>query len=100
MIANFIQYLRPNGRQKAIGMDVANDLQPQLDAIKAAGCRLECEVLMTGTVSLTIFHCESEEDIDIELVANGPDVPHAVDSLIRRFENATKAATAAGSDDG
>ena len=83
---NWIQYMMPNGQRKKVEFDVADDLQPQLDAIESAGCRLECEVLSTGEVSLTIFHIESEEDVGIELSDNGPDVPAAVDRLIRTFQ--------------
>jgi len=61
------------------------DLRPRLDAIKVAGLRLECEVLTTGEVSLTITDPE-EGDFDSEVVANGPGVPSAIDRLIRRFD--------------
>ncbi len=81
----WIQYMLPDGHQKHIERDVADDLQPQLDAIAEAGCRLECEVSITGEVSFTIFDPESEEDVCIELVENGPKVPAAVDKLIRGF---------------
>ncbi len=83
--AHFTQFMLPDGRQKQVEMDVADDLAANLAAIDAAGARLECEILTTGQVSLTIFDPESETDYDIELVTNGPEVPKAVDRLIRRF---------------
>ena len=82
----FTQYLRPDGRQKSVTMHVADDLCSQYEAIKEVGARLECEVLMTEEVSLTIFDPSSEDDFDMELEQNGPDVPAAVDRLIRRFK--------------
>lgn len=83
--AEFTQYLRPNGTPKPVTINIADDLSGHLDAIGKVGARLECEVLTTGEVSLTIFDPELEQDFDIELVPNGPGVPDAVDRLIRRF---------------
>ena len=82
----FTQYLLPDGHQKSVTMHVADDLLPQYEAIKDLGLRLECEVLTTGAVSLTIFDPPTEDDFDIELEQNGPAIPAAVDRLIRRFK--------------
>ncbi len=86
MIAvQFTQYLRPDGRTKLITLSVADDLFANVEAIKNIGARLECEVLMNGIVSLTICDPDEGDDFDIRLTANGPDVPKAVDDLIRQF---------------
>ena len=85
MIANFVQYLRPNGRKKLVTFEVDNDLKDQLDAIDAAGMRLTAEVLTTGQVSFMIEH-PKHGDFDGRIVANGPGVPGAVNGLIRRFD--------------
>ncbi len=69
-------------------MHVADDLSPQYEAMKDAGARLECEVLTTGVVSLTVFDPSGENDFDIELEQNGRGIPAAVDRLIRRFKQA------------
>ena len=82
---HWTQYLLPHGRQKAVEFDVDDDLAPQLAKIKEAGCRLECEILTTGQVSLTVFDPETEEDRDIVLCRNGPGVVLAIEKLIRRF---------------
>jgi hypothetical protein len=46
----------------------------------------ECEVLMTGHVSLTACWRmpEGDNDIEIEVVSNGPAVEDAVDRLVTR----------------
>ncbi len=82
--AEFTQYLLPDGRQKQATFEIADDLQSHLTTIEAVGARLECEVLTTGAVSLTVTS-EDGNDFDIELVPNGPEVPAAVDRLVRRF---------------
>jgi hypothetical protein len=88
MIAKFTQYLRPDGRQVEAEFKVADDLAEQLALIQSAGANLTAEVLMTGIVSFTISDVDSD-DFDIELVPNGPEVPLAIDRLIRRFNLAS-----------
>ena len=85
--ANFIQYLRPNGKTKFVTIDVEDALSVQLEQISAAGLTLTCEELMSEVVSLTIS--TDEDDYDIELEQNGPGIPAAVDRLIRRFDTAS-----------
>ena len=79
----FIQYLRPAGRQKEMLINRPPSIVAKAEEIWAAGYRLEAEVLMSGLVSLTIS--DGEEDMAIELVANGPEVPKAVDRMISEF---------------
>lgn len=88
MIAKFTQYLRPNGRQVETECKVADDLAEQLNLIQTAGAKLTAEVLMTGIVSFTISDFDSD-DFDMELAPNGPEVPLAIDRLIRRFDLAS-----------
>jgi len=85
IIAKFTQYIRPNGREVSIEIEVADDLEDQLHAIRSAGAELTAEVLTTGEVSLTIEEPDCG-DWDCIVVSNGPDVVSAVDSLIRRFD--------------
>ena len=50
-----------------------------------AGFQFECEMLSDyKTVSLTI--ADDDEDLAIEVVPNGPDVPPAVDHLVMNFD--------------
>lgn len=81
----FTQYLMPDGRIRQIAIDRPKDIcDKALDIIKA-GYRFEAEMLRTGEISLTIFCIADEEDVDIEVIPNGPEVPLAVDRLITRF---------------
>ncbi len=86
MEVEFTQYLMPNGRQVKVTININDNLAEQVSLIRAAGVRLTTEVLRTGQVSFAIEHSEGG-DFDSELVANGPDVPIAVDRLIRRFDS-------------
>ncbi len=85
VVAKLTQFLLPDGRKKPVECDVPDDLAPQLDAMKNAGAELEAEVLRGGTVSLTVVH-EEHGDFDGEVTPNGPDVPKALERLIRRFD--------------
>lgn len=77
---NFIQYMRPDGRAKSVTIGRSPEIEDKARALALAGYRLECEVLLTEEVSLTV---ESEEaTIAIEVIPNGPGVPDAVDRLI------------------
>ena len=80
----FIQYLRPDGRQVEMFIQgMSPGIVAKAEEIWAAGYRLEAEVLMSGLVSLTIS--DGEEDVAVELIANGPEVPKAVDRMISEF---------------
>ena len=79
---SFTQYLRPDGRQIQISIERSEAISRKAEALIEGGHSFECEELMTGHVSLTVVY--DGDDIDIEVVPNGPKVPPAVDRLIER----------------
>ena len=84
----FTQYLMPNGRKVAVTIARPKEIYDKaMDIIKAGYC-FEVELLTTGHVSMTIT--DNDDDHDIEVVDNGPEVPMAVDRMITRFHR-TKA---------
>ena len=86
MSIHFTQYLRPDGRPKSVHINRPQEIETKAKQIFKAGFSFECEHLSTGDVSLTIVNKAKEEDVAIEIVPNGPDVPKAVDKLIMEFE--------------
>jgi hypothetical protein len=50
-----------------------------------AGYWFEVEELTTGEASFTIRDLNKDVDVDSEVIANGPEVPAAVDRMIERF---------------
>jgi len=52
--------------------------------MKKAGCRFEAEILCNGLVSVTIFDPSKEEDIDISITRNGPEVIHGMIAMLKR----------------
>jgi len=78
----FTQYLLPDGRTRRATFSVIGKTAVDAKAVLDKGLRFECEILTTSEVSLTVFDPETEEDIAIEIVANGPGVPDAVDRLV------------------
>ncbi len=79
----FTQYLRPNGRPVPVSIDRPAEVSDLAQRIIDAGYRFEAEELTTGHASFTIAGPEGDEDI--ELCMNGPKVPEAVDTLVKRF---------------
>ena len=86
----FTQYLLPDGRKKIIHILRPDHIAAYAQHIEADGHRFECEILRTGEVSLTIHHIDDEEDRDIEVVPNGPEIPKAIDRMIERYWIATR----------
>lgn len=78
----FTQYVRPFGGRRATTILRPAHIASAADRVIAAGYRFECEELTTGEVSLTIAN--DNGDFDIEVCANGPGVPNAVDRLVIR----------------
>lgn len=85
----FTQYLRPDGRKRAEVIDMPPDIEALADQFMASGGWYECEVLGTGHVSLTacMNRPDGDNDIAIELCANGPPVVEAVEKLVRKSVN-------------
>jgi hypothetical protein len=80
----FTQFLRPYGRQKLIKIDRSNEIEKIAEIFIGHGGWFECEVLSDGDVSLTACfkRRNGDNDIAIEIVPNGPEVPLAVDKLL------------------
>jgi hypothetical protein len=80
----FTQFMRPDGRRRATGIDVADDVAGKARKLIADGLTFECEVLVTGEASFTITD-PSEGDLDIRVVPNGPGVREAIEEMVRQF---------------
>lgn len=90
----FTQFDLPNGRRRAASFSRPSGTAQIAAELIADGHEFHCEVLSTGVVSLTCFNHATCEDIAIELCANGPEVPAAVDRLIRAAKEEAAAPTA------
>lgn len=81
----FTQYLRPDGRKTPVEIDRPPEIEEMAQKFIADGGYFECEETRTGHASLTAGHPAYEQgDLAIEVVLNGPDVPDAVDRLVRK----------------
>lgn len=79
----FTQYMLPDGRTEPVTIDRPEDIGSMAGKILESGKhRFECEILTTNQVSVTCFDIEEEEDIAIEISANGPAVLAAIDKMI------------------
>lgn len=81
----FTQYSLPDGRQSTVLYKPDPSVGRLAGAIlKRGGFRFECEILTTGEVSLTCHDTKRQEDIAIQVCANGPGIHDAVDRMIRQ----------------
>ena len=85
MIIPFTQYMMPDGRKKKGEIDRPDSIGQKAADIIAHGYRFEIEMLSTSFISMTIFNIKTEEDDEIQVVSNGPEVPIALDRMIERF---------------
>jgi hypothetical protein len=84
--AKFTQFLMPDGDQKAIEIDMPDGVREQYDAIHAADCRLTTEMLRTEAIAIYITDREAEDDFFCKVIPNGPEVPKAIEKMIREFD--------------
>lgn len=80
----FTQYKLPDGRAVHVGIARPADIAEKAREIIDAGYRFECEIMIDGECSFTIT--DDDGDHAIEVCANGPEVPKAVDRLIANFQ--------------
>lgn len=85
MAIKFTQYLRPNGRTKVIEIERPSEIEALAQGLLKQGYVFEIEELQTGEVSMSIedHSKEDPEVIAMEICPNGPEVPNAVDKMIR-----------------
>ena len=89
---NFRQYLMPDGRTKDISIDRPEEIEEMAGLVVHRGGRFEIEMLSVNRdggdeISVTCVH--EDMDIAIELCLNGPEVPEAVDKVVRAAYEAT-----------
>jgi len=77
------QFLRPDGRQQPTSCVIADDLAEKVKVISDAGLRFTAEVIGPN-VSFCIEN--GEEDLAMEIVANGLGVREAVEKMIHEFK--------------
>lgn len=56
MLIQITQYLRPNGKQKRLLLDIPEEYRKQYDLILACECCITCEQLTTGQAVQYITH--------------------------------------------
>lgn len=79
----FTQYLRPDGRKKAVEIDRPPEIEAKARELIAAGYKFEIEELTTGEISMTCeWRDEEQPTLAIKICANGPAVLDAVDRLV------------------
>lgn len=89
----FTQYLRPNGRRREESIERPAEILALAKELLEWGYHFEIEELQDGTVSMDCSHPRDENGpIAIEMCPNGPDVPGAVDRLVKTAHRLAKKA--------
>jgi hypothetical protein len=82
MTIEVTQYMRPDGRRVLNYVDIDDACRQSYESVCARGWNVAAELLTTGHVSVTV---ETEgEDIEIDVVENGPAVIAALESIIAK----------------
>jgi len=86
MAIDFTQFLLPRGERRKTSIERPAEIEALADKFIAVGGWFECEVLTTGHASLTacMDRDDGDNDIEIEVVPNGPGIGEAVDRLVQR----------------
>lgn len=88
MVVELTQFLLPKGERREQTCIVSDTLQTKYQALRASGCRMTCEVLRNGMVSLAVEHPDFGDYLN-EVCKNesGPNCPPAaLEKLIGRFD--------------
>ena len=75
------QYLMPNGRVRECTTKISDNVKDLYEEMLQSGCWFEAEMLTTGEISVTIS--DGEEDIDIRVINNGPEVQNALVEMLK-----------------
>lgn len=79
-----IQFLMPHGERRETSTNLPVSCRELFNDMTRAGCRFEAEMLTTLQVSITISNPQDEEDIDISVTLNGPDVQAGMIAMLER----------------
>lgn len=82
--AEVLQFLMPNGMRKLTSTELPIETKAAYEDMLQSGCRFEAEVLRSGQVSITISDPVKEEDVDISLTGNGPEVQRGMVEMLQR----------------
>ncbi len=78
------QFMRPDGRRKAISLVIPDDCQAKVKEFQACGCEITCEQMMDGRAVQYISH--DEGDFALEISSSGKDADAALLKMIRAFD--------------
>jgi hypothetical protein len=82
MTVKVTQYMRPDGRTVVMETDINDAFDAPYRVICMRGWNLAAEHLTTGEISITVEDRAAEEDVVIEVVPNGPEVPRAIERCL------------------
>lgn len=77
----FVQFLLPHGEQRHTTIDMPDEVAVFGGELREAGYRFEIEVLRTGHIHADV--CDDEGQLASEVCSNGPEVPVAIERMIR-----------------
>jgi hypothetical protein len=85
----FTQFVFPHGRKKAVFIDMPHEIESMAERIVAAGFNFEIECF-PDTQIVNMDCCNDDKQLACEVTQNGPDVPKAVERLVKSAFKAAK----------
>lgn len=82
IVVRVTQFLRPHGRRQEVETDLPARCKEDYEEMLARGCRFEAEVLVGGSVHMTIS--SADEDLDGCLTPNGPAIQEGMVAMLDR----------------
>lgn len=82
MKVDLVQFLRGNGRQKLVTMELPDECRESYQDMINHDCRFEIEVLTIGAVLTTIS--QDGEDLDCRVTVNGPQVQGGMIAMLKQ----------------
>lgn len=86
MIARVTQYLRPDGRQREVELEIPDEYQQQYDLIYSCECRITCEQMMSGQAAQYISHKHGDFDIKLTPADDRKAADKALLQMIKAFD--------------
>lgn len=80
--ADVMQFIMPHGDENPTSTQLPIAAEPLYLAMLEHGCRFEAEMLQTREISVTIT--SQDDDIDISITPNGPDVQVGMVAMLER----------------
>jgi len=83
----FTQFLMPDGRIRDGGFKRSAEIEKMAAEVLDTGGRFTSEMLSTGEISIAYEKQGEDQDVEVDVVKNGPEVLGAVDRMVKKLHD-------------